>query len=161
MSVRVVPAAPTFSGVDASGVDAWRADLVARLGRGHRVVTLFGRPADVGTVRITAVFEEPGGALAVARVDLDPARGYHQLTGAFPALHVFERELHEQLGVAFRGHPWLKPLRFEHGGAPDAYPFYRVDGGQSHVVQVGPIHAGVIEPGAFRFAVEGEDVHHL
>ncbi len=161
MSVRVVPAAPTFSGVDASGVDAWRADLVARLGRGHRVVTLFGRPADVGTVRITAVFEEPGGALAVARVDLDPARGYPHLTGAFPALHVFERELHEQLGVAFRGHPWLKPLRFEHGGAPDAYPFYRVDGGQSHEVQVGPIHAGVIEPGAFRFAVEGEDVHHL
>jgi Ni,Fe-hydrogenase III large subunit len=42
-----------------------------------------------------------------------------------------------------------------------SYPFYRVDGKEVHEVAVGPIHAGVIEPGSFRFMCFGEHVLHL
>src|SRR6185436_19386621 len=41
------------------------------------------------------------------------------------------------------------------------YPFYRIDGNELHEVGVGPIHAGVIEPGHFRFLCNGETVLHL
>ena len=82
------------------------------------------------------------------------------LTVQFPQLQVFEREIHEQTGLAMPGHPWLKPLRspVEPMGG---YPYFRIEGKEIHEVAVGPIHAGVIEPGAFRFMCLGEQVHHL
>lgn len=81
-------------------------------------------------------------------------------------LHVFEREIHESYGIAFDGHPWLKPVRYPFDRAqPEAtinnYPFYSIHGDQLHGVGVGPIHAGVIEPGHFRFICNGEQVLHL
>lgn len=42
-----------------------------------------------------------------------------------------------------------------------SYPFYAIEGKEVHEVAVGPIHAGVIEPGSFRFMCHGEQVHHL
>ena len=41
------------------------------------------------------------------------------------------------------------------------YPLYRVEGGEVHEVAVGPVHAGIIEPGHFRFQCYGENVLHL
>jgi Ni,Fe-hydrogenase III large subunit len=76
---------------------------------------------------------------------------------------VFEREIYEQHGVKPHDHPWLKPVRFA-GPATlpmDDFPFFKVEGKEVHEVAVGPIHAGVIEPGHFRFMCEGETVHHL
>ena len=73
------------------------------------------------------------------------------------ALERFEREISENHGVKFEGHPWMKPVRT----APDDYPFYSMDGEALHEVGVGPIHAGVIEPGHFRFICNGEKVLHL
>lgn len=80
--------------------------------------------------------------------------------------HIFEREIHENFGVGFAGHPWLKPVRFPSNGADhsqtmDNYPFYNIIGEDLHEVGVGPIHAGIIEPGYFRFICHGEHVHHL
>lgn len=48
-------------------------------------------------------------------------------------------------------------------GQPQAqpYPFYRVEGADVHEVAVGPVHAGIIEPGHFRFQCYGENVLHL
>ena len=43
----------------------------------------------------------------------------------------------------------------------DNYPFYEIDSEELHEVGVGPIHAGVIEPGHFRFICNGEKVLHL
>ncbi len=88
------------------------------------------------------------------------------LTPALPQLHNFEREIHENYGVEFEGHPWLKPLRYPHDRSDtlnvmDNYPFYKIDGEDLHEVGVGPIHAGVIEPGHFRFICNGEKVLHL
>jgi len=84
----------------------------------------------------------------------------------FPSMHIFEREIHENHGVEFTGHPWLKPVRYPHDRADrlsvmDNYPFYEIEGEELHEVGVGPIHAGVIEPGHFRFICNGEKVLHL
>jgi len=87
------------------------------------------------------------------------------LTPAYPQLHKFECEIHENHGVNFEGHPWLKPVRYPHDRTDkmrmDNYPFYEIESEELHEVGVGPIHAGVIEPGHFRFICNGEKVLHL
>lgn len=81
-------------------------------------------------------------------------------------LQMFEREIQENFGIEFEGHPWLKPVRFPHNRANplsnmDNYPFYYMEGEELHEVGVGPIHAGIIEPGHFRFICHGEKILHL
>jgi Ni,Fe-hydrogenase III large subunit len=139
----------------------WRTSLVDRAKQGMRPLTLYGR-RDGEHVIVTAVLQN-GEGMHVSRTRVDPAVGYHELTSQLPELHCFERELHEQHGVRIAGHPWLKPIRYEgqDQAAMNAYPFYRVDGKEVHEVAVGPIHAGVIEPGSFRFMCFGEHVLHL
>lgn len=87
------------------------------------------------------------------------------LTAMHRAFHPFEREMHELYGLDFDGHPWLKPLRFPHDRANNGtiydYPFFNIQSEEFHRVGVGPIHAGIIEPGHFRFICEGEKIHHL
>ena len=94
------------------------------------------------------------------------AEGLASLTAIHPQFHPFEREIHELYGVPFDSHPWLKPLRFSYDrrnkqSTMDTYPFYSIEGDELHEVNVGPIHAGIIEPGAFRFICNGEQVLHL
>lgn len=88
------------------------------------------------------------------------------LTPECISLHIFEREIHENFGILFDGHSWLKPVRYPHDRADksmimDNYPFYGIKSEELHEVGVGPIHAGVIEPGHFRFICNGEKVLHL
>ena len=88
------------------------------------------------------------------------------LTAECYAFHVFERELHENFGIQYTDHPWLKPIRFPENSQAACktmkdYPFYRIAGEELHEVGVGPVHAGVIEPGHFRFLCNGEKVLHL
>ena len=88
------------------------------------------------------------------------------LTALHPALHPFEREITELYNVEFDSMPWNKPLRFpfnrrNRNSTMDNYPFYTIEGESLHEVNVGPIHAGIIEPGAFRFVCNGENVLHL
>ena len=137
-------------------------ELRARAARRARLVTYFGRASDDGGTVLTAVFQEPAG-LHVVRGQLLRDKPLPSVTTDIPCFHIFERELHEQLGVDVRGHPWLKPVRFAGRAAPliDDYPFFKIDGKEVHEVGVGPIHAGIIEPGHFRFMCEGERVHHL
>ena len=88
------------------------------------------------------------------------------LTALHPALHPFEREITELYNVEFDSMPWNKPLRFpfnrrNRNSTMDNYPFYTIEGETLHEVNVGPIHAGIIEPRAFRFVCNGESVLHL
>ena len=88
------------------------------------------------------------------------------LTALHPAVHPFEREISELYNVEFDSNPWSKPLRFSfdrrnRNSTIDTYPFYTIEGDSLHEVNVGPIHAGIIEPGAFRFICNGENVLHL
>src|SRR5207253_6479455 len=72
--------------------------------------------------------------------------------------------------------PWFKPVRFHasYRSGHDAWgrkqgespvigvtDYYRVEGEEIHEVAVGPVHAGIIEPGHFRFQCHGEQVFHL
>lgn len=88
------------------------------------------------------------------------------LTPDYPSFHVFERVINENFGIEFTGHPWMKPVRYPYERADrnmlmDKYPFYGINSEELHEVGVGPIHAGVIEPGHFRFICNGEKVLHL
>lgn len=78
----------------------------------------------------------------------------------------FEREIHENFGIPYADHPWLKPTRYAHNRVDknqkiENYPFYQVESDELHEVGVGPIHAGIIEPGHFRFICNGEQIMHL
>jgi len=101
---------------------------------------------------------------------------FQSLTPNCPQLHLFEREIAEQFGVVPSGHPWLKPVRFQRslrpghdawGRDPALHPvvgdmaYFQVEGEGIHEVAVGPVHAGIIEPGHFRFQCYGEKVLHL
>lgn len=88
------------------------------------------------------------------------------LTARHPQMHPFERDITERYGIRFDAQPWPKPLRFpadryDRRSSIDNYPFYTMEGQSLHEVNVGPIHAGIIEPGAFRFICHGEQVLHL
>ena len=96
----------------------------------------------------------------------DPALSLLSVSARHFQFHVFEREIHENFGVGFHGHPWLKPIRYPFNRADQSrvmanYPFYTIDGEELHEVGVGPVHAGIIEPGHFRFICHGEQVLHL
>lgn len=137
----------------------------ARLDDGERLVTLFGRPdgdTESPDVVVTAVLASAAG-MEVLRARGRHGESYPALTVRHAAAHIHERELWEQTGLQPFGHPWLKPVRFEgeRQQRMAEYPFFKVRGQEVHEVGVGPIHAGVIEPGHFRFMCLGEKVHHL
>jgi Ni,Fe-hydrogenase III large subunit len=78
----------------------------------------------------------------------------------------FEREIHENFGIGYTDHPWLKPVRYPENRAVKSllmtdYPFFGIEGEELHEVGVGPVHAGIIEPGHFRFICNGEQILHL
>ena len=112
-------------------------------------------------VRLVAVLTyDTGNTLAVGRSE--PVSGsYPALTLRSAQAHLFEREVWEQHGIVPSGHPWLKPVRRDHGKGPAVGEFFAVTGREIHEVAVGPVHAGIIEPGHFRFQCNGEEVLHL
>lgn len=146
-------------------VPEWPAEELVRLAaadlaRGARLSAWFGVPEPEG-VRLVAVLAfDDDNTLAVAR-SAPVSGGYPALTALHPQAHLFEREVWEQHRLVPEGHPWLKPVRQEAGDAPRMGDFFRVEGSEVHEVAVGPVHAGIIEPGHFRFQCAGEEVLHL
>jgi Ni,Fe-hydrogenase III large subunit len=158
---------------------AFRASVLADVAAGGRIVSFFGTPEPDGTVRLQIVLAfDTAGTLGTLMTTVSDR--FDALTPDCPQAHYFEREIAEQWGVVPEGHPWLKPIRFHHSYRPgqdawgrdrsatilpcvptDPAPFFRVEGREAHEVAVGPVHAGVIEPGHFRFQCHGETVFHL
>ena len=146
-----VPEWPAAGLIDVIGVE---------LTRGARLCSMFGVAGGDGVGLVAVLAYDADSILAVGRSA--------PVTGSFPSLtvshaqaHLFEREIWEQHGLIPDGHPWLKPVRRTADDAPANAGFFRVDGGEIHEVAVGPVHAGVIEPGHFRFQCAGEEVMHL
>jgi Ni,Fe-hydrogenase III large subunit len=152
-------------------IAAFRRLVIDSVAGGSELGCLFAVPQSRAGFLLVAVISEPETAtlrVAAARVK----DSWTSLTPDCEAAHLFEREIAEQYGLQPHGHPWLKPVRFQprmNGGLPalkeialvgDA-PFFRVHGEEVHEVAVGPVHAGVIEPGHFRFQCHGEEVLHL
>jgi Ni,Fe-hydrogenase III large subunit len=132
----------------------------AELDRGARLCAWFGVPEGADTRLVAVLAYDADNTLAVGR-SLPFDGTYPALTRTHTQAHLFEREVREQHGVMPEGHPWLKPVRQTANDAPANAPFFRVEGGEVHEVAVGPVHAGVIEPGHFRFQCAGEEVLHL
>lgn len=130
-----------------------------------RLTAWFAVPEDAahpdGGVRLVAALASDVDNTLVVGRSLPFTDRYPALTRLQPQAHLFEREVWEEFGIEPEGHPWLKPVRRSAGPAPANAPFFRVDGGEIHEVAVGPVHAGIIEPGHFRFQCSGEEVLHL
>jgi Ni,Fe-hydrogenase III large subunit/Ni,Fe-hydrogenase III component G len=138
--------------------------------------------AERGAFTLRYVFELGGADLFVVVSSLVPERDR-----AFPSLATrwylasrFEREILDMFGLLPADHPDLRrlpmhqfwpadfhpllkdarqPTEFVDDGTP--YPFRRVEGEGILEITVGPVHAGIIEPGHFRFSVEGETIINL
>ena len=150
-------------------VSAFRAAVCGAVAEGARLALLCATDREGGGAQVLALLaRDARGTLEAVAMDL-PANGlrYSSLTPDVPAAHLFERELLERHGIVPEGHPWPVPVRGEAGPsgqgtlAPERGPFYAVEGEEVHEVAVGPVHAGIIEPGHFRFECHGEDVLHL
>jgi len=136
------------------------AAAAAELARGGRLCAWFGVPELAGTRLVAVMAFDAVNTLAVGRSE-PVVKSYPALTALHPQAHLFEREVWEQHGLLPIGHPWLKPVRRPDGGHPAVGEFFQVTGGEIHEVSVGPVHAGVIEPGHFRFQCDGEEVLYL
>ena len=150
-------------------------EIVDAVAREERLVALFGSPHPSGAVALWAVLASDREGLLRLGTAVVTGDAYPSLTPLCPQAHLFEREIAEEWALVPEGHPWLKPVRFVRSrragkdawGRGDAAPtvgvmdFYRVEGDEVHEVAVGPVHAGVIEPGHFRFQCHGEHVFHL
>jgi Ni,Fe-hydrogenase III large subunit len=164
-----------LSAVPVLNREKFRQSVLEAIERKNRAVSFFGSPSSLRGVRLYAVLAaDAEGKLSVGSSDVtEPS--YPALTPDCPQLHWFEREVAEQFGIEPAGHAWLKPFRFHspdfkiNGGRSEkptateigAADFFRVEGEEIHEVAVGPVHAGVIEPGHFRFQCHGERVLHL
>ncbi len=161
--------------------DWGRLAQVARAAR-WRWVAGWGDDRDDG-IDVNACFES-GGSYVVARATVPRAHPVlPSQAGVYPGAERPERHTRDLLGVAFAGHPdarrWTRhqawaesdyPLRraFAAAGAPPTqtpadheYRFMLAHGSGVYEIPVGPVHAGVIEPGHFRFQAVGETVLHL
>ena len=161
------------------------------MGADLRVAALFGSPVqgesagrgdaargdDKNSARLqlfAVLADDRANALFVGRTEVEGA-DFPSLARDFPQVQLFEREIAEQFGIVPQDHPWFKPVRYHHSWTgrdawqrnpsepilPAVGDFYRVEGEGVHEVAVGPVHAGVIEPGHFRFQCHGEEVFHL
>jgi Ni,Fe-hydrogenase III large subunit len=149
----------------------FRDAVIRSVAAGARISALFGQPSGKCT-RLFAVLARDESA-TISLLSTDVENSYPSLTPDCSQAHWFEREIAEQWGITPAGHPWLKPIRFHppyrrvqaspSGGTGPVglTDFFEVSGAEIHEVAVGPVHAGIIEPGHFRFQCHGENVYHL
>ncbi|AHM55988.1 formate hydrogenlyase subunit 5 [Peptoclostridium acidaminophilum DSM 3953] len=121
------------------------------------------------------------GAFIIARMAVDSEKmSYPSVSDFIHSASFYEREIHDLFGIKAEGNESLKPMVF-HGNWPEGeYPlrktydrsrkpafasrrqeFMKVKGEGVYEIPVGPVHAGIIEPGHFRFSVAGEPIINL
>ena len=125
-----------------------------------------GRRISPNITLFCCIADDSDSTIHVVSSVVNPATTLHAISAEIPAMERFEREIAENYGVEYEGHPWMKPVRYSHDRADsskvmDNYPFYAMESEELHEVGVGPVHAGVIEPGHFRFICDGEKILHL
>lgn len=163
----------------------WLGIPVKLTAAGGRLVSMWGIDrSDAGSTDRQAVCAAYATGEGLVWLDLPLAEGqaaYPDLVPLFPFAGRMQRAIADLSGLAAQGatdnRPWLNhgvwpphyhPLRRdnavqESGGERQAgnYAFVRVEGDGVHEIPVGPVHAGIIEPGHFRFSVVGEKVLRL
>src|SRR5579863_438169 len=165
-----------------AGAVEWRQIAQSVRTAGGRLLTLWGaddRDRD-GRYRVYAVYLQAEGVAVVEHEMEDGANpSYPSLREFFPSALRMERAIFDLLGIKsmepdHRG--WLRHSGWPENGFPlrrdidrntqfavvsEPYPFVQVEGDGVHEIAVGPVHAGTIEPGHFRFSVVGEKVLRL
>jgi Ni,Fe-hydrogenase III large subunit len=150
--------------------DDFRTQAMALVESGAKVVQFFAYAED-GGIKLLAVLRTD----RLFTAGCDAPEAYPAMSLTCEPFHLFERELAEQFAIRPEGHPWLKMVRYHPNyrgredvfgndytaDIPGNYDYYAVEGEEIHEVAVGPVHAGVIEPGHFRFNCIGERVLHL
>ncbi len=105
---------------------------------------------------------------------------YPGIADIYPSADRMQRATYDLVGIHAQDNPdhrkWLRhgawpggvfPLRKDFDiashftPAEDHYPFVKVEGEGVHEIPVGPVHAGTIEPGHFRFSIVGEKILRL
>jgi Ni,Fe-hydrogenase III large subunit len=129
-------------------------------------VQYFGVPMDGGIRLIVCVARDSNSDIRISSCQASSENTYPSCAASKPALEKFEREITELYNIQFEGHPWNKPVRYPWNRAMqeqrmEQYPFYTIDSEELHEVGVGPVHAGIIEPGHFRFICNGEQILHM
>jgi Ni,Fe-hydrogenase III large subunit len=117
-----------------------------------------------------------GSAEIVAAALPEGVTEFPSVTPTLPAAHLAERLLGDMWGLRAIGHPWWKSLMLHESVGHYAPPFFQAEDGPTHELEahfltvsgegvhqipVGPIHAGIIEPGHFRFSCLGEVIANL
>ena len=177
---RALPGAVRAFHADVTATQ-WIAACRAVREQGGRLIALWGsdaRPAGGGFAVHVALAAREG--LVVPMLQLEGA-SYPDVSAVFPAAGRMQRATSDLLGLTAAGaadeRKWLRhaawpadvfPLRKDFPlhpsaftGAADDYSFVRVEGEGVHEIPVGPVHAGTIEPGHFRFSIVGERVLRL
>lgn len=159
------------------GWDQFARELIDSAAHGCRVAAFFGTdaPGPGSTALVAVLADNASSVLQIGKTTISSDR-FPSLTREIPQIQLFEREIAEEYGVVPEGHPWFKPVRFQPAlrAGQDAWSrrpeaalrvgemeYYQVVGDEIHEVAVGPVHAGIIEPGHFRFQCRGEKVLHL
>ncbi len=129
-------------------------------------VNYYGLPVGQDVLLICCIADDSASIINVLSAKVMPSDKLQSITEKYLSFHLFEREIHESFGIVFEGHPWFKPVRYPYNAVDKSqtianYPFYQIDSEELHEVGVGPIHAGIIEPGHFRFICNGEQILHL
>ncbi|MCC7460867.1 MAG: Ni,Fe-hydrogenase III large subunit [Gammaproteobacteria bacterium] len=140
------------------GARGWRDAARALHASGARLLALWAGPAGAGRggEAVQAAFLATPGLLVLELPVAEGAR-YPGLHDLYPFASRMQRaiaDLHALQAIDADARPWLC-----HG--PEPYAFVRVAGEGVHEIAVGPVHAGIIEPGHFRFSVVGEKVLRL
>jgi Ni,Fe-hydrogenase III large subunit len=175
---RIQAGAPGVRALTVSSEDWDRAakDLAAE---GARLVAMWGSRGGRAAPTVHAAFLTDPGALLLRLRLTDPDARYPGLEERFSSAARMQRAMADLSGLRSSDpdtRPWLRhnawPPNFRPLTDPpallgayetgvDAYPFVRVEGDGVHEIAVGPVHAGIIEPGHFRFSVVGEKVLRL
>jgi Ni,Fe-hydrogenase III large subunit len=148
---------------------------------GHITLGAFAPDDNVPSICVAYAMSEGAFWLSLPLVREDGAWVYPDISAVFPAASRMQRAAADLSGVYAKGaqdlRPWLNhgawpadhfPLQHQAEQLPlqaptelQNYPFVRVEGDGVHEIAVGPVHAGIIEPGHFRFSVVGEKVMRL
>ncbi|NNM62754.1 MAG: Ni,Fe-hydrogenase III large subunit [Steroidobacteraceae bacterium] len=143
------------------GGEDWRRIAEDLAAAGGRLLALWGQDAGAGYPAVFAAYATAAGLL-LAELPFEAPPGdasiYPGLQDLFPFASRMQRAVYDLYGLRSTDadtRPWLRH-------APDGgYEFVRVEGDGVHEIPVGPVHAGIIEPGHFRFSVVGEKVLRL
>jgi Ni,Fe-hydrogenase III large subunit len=136
---------------------SWETRVITALADGWRFAGLDAARTGEGVARVRVALRREERLLLLSV--RQPQRWVPSLVARIHAAQWDEREAHDVHGIRFEGHEPLRPL-VQH---PEALADWTVpvEGRDVHQVAVGPIHAGIIESGHFRFHVVGERVLHL